>query len=328
VDKRYQVFVSSTYKDLIEERQEVMKALLEIDCFPSAMELFPAADDSQWDYIRQIIDECDYYILILAGRYGSTEESTGISYTEKEYRYALEIGKPVIAFLHENPLSLTGDKLEQGDIGKEKLTNFRNFVQNKLCKMYRNPTDLASVVSRSMTQLKKSRPSVGWVRSDSVISGNSAEEVLKLRKQIDLLNEKIAENKKNELNSIENIINEDSLAEIKINIFDDPKGKPIRSENATLIISFKNLLETLLPHFFEVLNTQEAENIIEDHIRANGFAFNYVEVNDNQYITIEVLRHTTIKILIKLKNMNIITETNSGYGLTNLGELLIATNFV
>jgi len=71
MDKRYQVFVSSTYEDLREERQEVIQALLELDCIPAGMELFPAADEDQWTLIRKVIDDCDYYIVIIAGRYGS-----------------------------------------------------------------------------------------------------------------------------------------------------------------------------------------------------------------------------------------------------------------
>jgi hypothetical protein len=47
MEKKYQVFVSSTYRDLSEERQEVMQALLELDCIPVGMELFPATDDDQ-----------------------------------------------------------------------------------------------------------------------------------------------------------------------------------------------------------------------------------------------------------------------------------------
>jgi len=41
IEKRYQVFISSTFEDLQEERQEVMRALLELDCIPAGMELFP-----------------------------------------------------------------------------------------------------------------------------------------------------------------------------------------------------------------------------------------------------------------------------------------------
>lgn len=45
MDKRYQVFISSTYVDLQEERQSVLQTLMEMDCIPAGMELFPAADE-------------------------------------------------------------------------------------------------------------------------------------------------------------------------------------------------------------------------------------------------------------------------------------------
>jgi len=88
MEKKYQVFVRSTYKDLLDERREVMQALLELDCIPVGMELFPAADDDQWTLIKRLIDDCDYYILIVGGRYGSLSVE-GISYTQMEYEYAL-----------------------------------------------------------------------------------------------------------------------------------------------------------------------------------------------------------------------------------------------
>lgn len=97
MEKRYQVFVSSTYEDLQEERREVMQALLELDCIPAGMELFPASSEDQWSLIKRVIDDCDYYLLIIAGRYGSTNDK-GISYTQMEFEYALSTGKPIIAF--------------------------------------------------------------------------------------------------------------------------------------------------------------------------------------------------------------------------------------
>ena len=58
------------------------------------MELFPAASDDQWTLIRRVIDDCDYYVVIVAGKYGS-RGADGRSYTEMEFDYAVEIGKPV-----------------------------------------------------------------------------------------------------------------------------------------------------------------------------------------------------------------------------------------
>ncbi len=78
MDKRYQVFVSSTYADLKEERRAVIQTVIELNCIPAGMELFPAADEEQLAFIKRVIDDCDYYLLIIGGRYGSVDE-TGIS---------------------------------------------------------------------------------------------------------------------------------------------------------------------------------------------------------------------------------------------------------
>ena len=161
-----------------------MRVLLELDCIPSGMELFPAADEDQWSLIKGIIDDCDYYIVIIAGRYGSLGPDE-FSYTEKEYRYAVENGKPVVAFLHENPGSISSDHTEQTDGGKAKLEEFREFVQQKMCKKWSTPHELGSVVARSLSQLRKKRPGVGWVRGDQVPAREATAEILNLRKQIE-----------------------------------------------------------------------------------------------------------------------------------------------
>jgi len=186
VDKRYQVFVSSTFQDLELERQEVMHALLELDCIPSGMELFPAANESQWNLIQKVIDDCDYYILILGGRYG-TIGPDGYSYTEMEYRYALSSGKPIIAFIHGNPGSISSDKSEASPEGKPKLEAFRKEVEKRLVKKWSNPQDLGSVVSRSLIQLIKSTPAVGWVRANELADRDATTELLRLRRQVDEL---------------------------------------------------------------------------------------------------------------------------------------------
>ena len=158
MEKRYQVFVSSTYVDLIEERNEIMQALLELECMPSGMELFPAANDTQWEWIKKVIDESDYYIVVIGDRYGSISENTGLSYTEMEYRYALETNKPIIGFVHQNPGKLSADRVEKSEENRKKLKKFKNLVQSKLCKFYNNPEDLGSKVSRSIIQLRKQYP--------------------------------------------------------------------------------------------------------------------------------------------------------------------------
>jgi hypothetical protein len=108
---RYQIFVSSTYEDLREERQQATQAILEAGCFPAGMELFPASDDTQWELIKRVIEECDYYVVILAGRYGSVGPD-GLSYTEMEYDYAVEKGIPVLGFVRSNIGDIPFDNTE------------------------------------------------------------------------------------------------------------------------------------------------------------------------------------------------------------------------
>lgn len=167
VKKRYQVFVSSTYEDLKLERQEVIQALLELECIPSGMELFPAANQDQLTLIKKVIDDCDYYLLIVGGRYGSLGPG-GLSYTETEYRYALEKKKPIIAFLHKNPSKLPAKKREKTIVGSKRLESFRALVQKRMVKFWTNSAHLGAVVSRGLVSLIETSPAIGWVRADSI----------------------------------------------------------------------------------------------------------------------------------------------------------------
>lgn len=190
MQKKYQVFVSSTYEDLRTERQEVIQALLELDCIPAGMELFPAANDDQWSLIKSVIDECDYYILIIAGRYGSVGPDD-LSYTEMEYRYALETGKPIIAFLHKDPSSIAAKFVEKSEKKQKKLDEFRKLAQEKMCKFWDTASELGSIVSRSIIRLQRDHPGVGWVRGDNISSEAASQEILELRKHIDELENKL-----------------------------------------------------------------------------------------------------------------------------------------
>ena len=192
MDKRYQVFVSSTFEDLRLERQAVMQALLELECIPAGMELFTASDDEAWKVITRVIDECDYYVVILAGRYGSVD-ADGISFTEKEYRYALDQGKPVIGFFHENPGKISAEHCESDPAAKEQLEKFRELIKGKLCKPWSDASDLGLKVTQAVNRLIKDRPAVGWVRADQVPEASATAEILRLRERVEELEGQVAD---------------------------------------------------------------------------------------------------------------------------------------
>ncbi|WP_261935755.1 DUF4062 domain-containing protein [Sphingomonas bisphenolicum] len=163
---RHQVFVSSTFTDLIEERTEVIQALWELDCIPTGMEAFVASNESQWEVIRKVIDECDYYVLIIGGRYGSVTDD-GVSYTEKEYRYAKKIGLPVLAFVHGNPETIPAGKTEKVEANRLKLEAFRTAVMAEHpIRSWSSASELGGLVSRSLVREIKVNPRPGWIRND------------------------------------------------------------------------------------------------------------------------------------------------------------------
>ena len=102
MDKKLQVFVSSTYTDLIEERQSAVQAILDAGHIPAGMELFKSGNRSQLETIYKWIDESDIYMLILGGRYGSIESNSGKSYTHIEYEYAINSNIPVFSVVLTN----------------------------------------------------------------------------------------------------------------------------------------------------------------------------------------------------------------------------------
>lgn len=183
MEKKYQVFVSSTYEDLQEERKKVMEALLQMNCFPVGMEYFNASDSSQWEVIKSLIRECDYYVLIVAGRYGSIEEESGKSYTQKEFEYAIEQGVPVISFVHKAPESLPGIKIEQEQIKRDKLEEFKSCVKKKSCKFWINADELASQVVLGLNNEIKIHPRIGLVKADEISSAKANKELLRLREE-------------------------------------------------------------------------------------------------------------------------------------------------
>jgi len=187
MEKRYQVFLSSTYADLKEERRKVMQALMEMDCIPAGMELFPAADEEQLEFIMKVIDDCDYYIIIVGGKYGSTTNE-GISYTEKEYEHALSRGIKVIALLHESPDEISFAKSESNPDLRKRLDEFREKLKDgRLVKFWRTADELPGLVVLSLAKAIKMYPAVGWIRANSVATETHLVELNELRKQNDEL---------------------------------------------------------------------------------------------------------------------------------------------
>jgi hypothetical protein len=172
VDKRYQVFVSSTQRDLVEERQTVADGLLRGRYIPHMMERWVASHDDAWSLVKRYIDQCDYFVVILKGRYGSLVDEDGRSFTEREYDYACERGIPVLAFLYANLGSLKVDQVDESADAREKMRAFRARIERERVRdTWTDPFELAYKVSAALDAISDERPGVGWIRGDAIPDG-------------------------------------------------------------------------------------------------------------------------------------------------------------
>ena len=148
--KKYQVFISSTYTDLISARAKVSEQILTMYHFPIGMEMFSAGDDDQWTVITNTIDKSDYYVLILGNRYGSIAED-GMSYTEKEYDYAKSKGIPIMAFIKDRNIPTVPSERESDPEIIKKLDNFIGKAkQGKMCNFWQNEDELSAQVAAAL----------------------------------------------------------------------------------------------------------------------------------------------------------------------------------
>lgn len=291
MDKRYQVFVSSTFADLQDERSNVIQTLMEMDCIPAGMELFPALDEEQFEFIKKVIDDSDYYLLIIGGRYGSLSE-TGISYTEMEYDYAIERGIKVIALIHGSPEKLIAEKVEMSLDARQKLDEFRARAQTgRLVKFWNDAKELSGLVATSLPKTIKMYPAVGWIR------GNEATDNTELLKQLNYLRQensklekKIQEFQKNQNNILDLAQGDDEVPIlVKCRVIEGGQEKYKSWEQD---VTWNNLFKSI---GLKILNG-ENENFIFDILgeyivsrRYEKFNFSEIDLADFEKIKVQFL---------------------------------------
>ena len=195
--KKLQVFVSSTYADLRDERQAAVEAILTAGHIPAGMELFAAGDQSQMEVIKRWIDESDVFLLILGGRYGSIDPTTKKSYIQLEYEYAQEKAKPFFAVVIDENYAKDRVRTRGIDVYEttysQQLQNFRTIVLTKLVRFWCDRKDIELAVLRTLSDFARRDDLVGWVPgNEAVNTGALAEEIARLAKENASLREQIS----------------------------------------------------------------------------------------------------------------------------------------
>ncbi len=274
-DKKYQVFISSTYADLKNERRKILDILLMADCIPAGMEAFVASDVEQFKVIKKAIDLCDYYILIIGKRYGSINEETGLSYTEMEYEYAREKGIPVLVFALDESVELPEEKTETDPKKINSLKEFRKkALTNRLVSIWKTQDELFSAVAISIMRAKNENKRPGWLRVTEYNEDSLYREVMDLQK----------EKSKN--------VFEECKIEIEY-IFGFPGDVP---QNRKIEKDLKDLFRIIAT---EMLDISLEERTIKTLLLKELFGSHLYEFADTQFIK---------KLLARLKSLNLVSS--------------------
>ncbi|WP_416760157.1 DUF4062 domain-containing protein [Pseudomonas sp. BNK-6] len=316
MDKRYQVFVSSTYVDLRDERQKVNQTLMEMDCIPAGMELFPATDEEQWEFIKKVIDDCDYYLLIIGGRYGSLSPE-GISYTEQEFDYAVKKGIRVVALLHSSPGELPLSKTDASDEARRKLDEFREKVSTgRLVKYWQSGNELPGLVSLSLSKTIKAFPAIGWVRATEGSSEELLREINELRKENSRLKEQL-ESADSEKGTVFDI---DGLAGLDENfVVGGSYMDRLKIHKWSLDLTWSQIFYYVSPY---LMNFPDQDSVKSSLCNA----LCVVAGVDNRYFTIDEDNFHTIAIQLRVLGLIKIESVRGGdvvWSLTSEGEGLM-----
>lgn len=311
------MFVSSTYDDLQEERKAVIEALLQMNCFPVGMEYFNAADDSQWDVISSLIDECDYYVLIVAGRYGSIDEASGKSYTQKEYEYATKQGVPVISFVHSDINLLPSGKVDSDPALVTKLNDFKDEISKKLWQKWDNKDSLASAVVLSLNKLIRSKPRTGWVRYAS-LPAEANKQILALKEENETLKARLKQVEDEDPKGIEVFQQGDDVVIVTVSYYYG------RRKYLKVKLTWNRIVSIIAPILVDESSEEKMKSVFIDSIREdilkadNGYTPNLHKIEEESFQQIKV-QLIALRIIEFSDRKRTVKDTETYWHLTPYG---------
>ena len=305
MEKKYQFFISSTYEDLREEREKAIFTILSMEQFPVGMELFSAADDDQWEVISQTIDTTDYYVLIIGNRYGSIipegEPDAGISYTEKEFNYAVGKHIPILAFLMDESIAASKGSTETPDV-VAKLYEFKKKVKTgRFVKFFKNSDELSTLLSQSIFKAMRRGDRPGWVRATDFSIEESHARILQLTDRVHVLESlnadlKLENNRRPELSIMyrcdPEVLSDDRIAGSRVEIEDGIvkfKVKRVYMEDAKGGITYNDA-------FGHEINVDENDVRLLRYFFQNGFQLLFHITNEG------TTRATGVRIHMEIPN--------------------------
>ena len=232
--------------------------------------------------------------------------------------------------IHEKPQEIKAGKSEDSDEGKEKLTDFRHLIEKRLCKYWNNPSDLGAKVSRSITQLIKHNPAVGWVKADQADMADN-KEIIRLHREIESLQQKILELEPEAAEDLADLSQGED--EIEVNFgYEAKKPKTGKNGNTywvkgeehddSIILTWNDIFRFISPYIIDQLNEYQLIGHINNLLHTRALAHLEEKHEGCKIESIRIFRSDWQTIKVQLRALGLIEngENLDCWVLTSLGD--------
>lgn len=145
------IFLSSTHKDLANERAAIENQINKLKQTFIGMEYFAAVEETPLQTSLRALSKSDIAIFVIGHRYGSIDPKSGKSIVENEYFTAVQNKKFIMVYLKDESIPILPNHLESDSKAREKLIKFKDKLKRKHHVVkFKTPEDLAANVSADL----------------------------------------------------------------------------------------------------------------------------------------------------------------------------------
>lgn len=311
LDTRYQIFISTSGRDMQPERMVLSQTLVGMGFFAWGLEHRTPLTTT---LARRQIDECDYVILLLGSQYGE-QSISGVSYLSLEYEYALSQTKPIIVFIHEQPENREIDLQEIHPQLKDKFLAFRKKLLHEAEHIFyfKTPRELELVIRLNIPLMVEQHMGQGWVPA---YQAHQLEDEIKLLKsKISQLEQRLIEPS----TQLKEVAPQDIFAfEYQIQAFQDGNFKELKRQRQ---MTWSQLLSVLAKRFETAMPEENFAACLNEYLNQAGLEDARQELPRAHAVACAQINH---KALFRIKNQMqsqgwiVPTQTEQSYGLWKL----------
>ncbi|MHC1605400.1 MAG: DUF4062 domain-containing protein [Candidatus Methanofastidiosia archaeon] len=179
-----QVFLGSTYEDLVGYRKVAIETIRRFGWFGVAMEDFLSSDERPKELCLELVKKCDLYVGIFAHRYGYIPKGDNQSITEQEYRYARDSGIECLIFIVKADYPWRKDWIDRGKNEKLLLNLKKELRSNHTNSFFTNEDNLSTLLSASLANYTRKKLTKQLLKLSQKIPAPSGQEIPTIRLNI------------------------------------------------------------------------------------------------------------------------------------------------